>query len=217
VRGHPGARECAASTSVRFVCSRGPWATIDVERSSGRGRAVETIVERPAALDLHKARVTACARVPAGRGRRERHVAEFATTVRGRLDLRDWLAGHGVTQVVMEATDVYRRPRPRRGHKRALGAVKHSMICAIWKCSPPARLTAISATTSPTATPTANQTPRRPARTPRTPRHPPGGRGSLSELSCQAGAGAWPRTGRASDLDDLRALRSSTRRLLLRA
>jgi transposase len=34
-------------------------------------------------------------------------VAEFATTVRGLLNLRDWLAGHGVTQVVMEATGVY--------------------------------------------------------------------------------------------------------------
>jgi hypothetical protein len=31
---------------------------------------VETIVERPAALDVHKAQVTACARVPAARGRR---------------------------------------------------------------------------------------------------------------------------------------------------
>ena len=26
----------------------------------------------------------------------------------------------------------YQRLKPRRGHKRALGAVKHSMICAIW-------------------------------------------------------------------------------------
>jgi transposase len=68
---------------------------------------METIVERPAALDVHKAQVTACARVPDGRGRREQHVAEFATTVRGLLELRDWLAGHGVTQVVMEATGVY--------------------------------------------------------------------------------------------------------------
>jgi transposase len=42
-----------------------------------------------------------------GRGRREQHVAEFATTVRGLLALRDWLAGHGVQQVVMEASGVY--------------------------------------------------------------------------------------------------------------
>ncbi len=68
---------------------------------------METIVKRPAALDVHKAQVTACARVPDKRGRREQHVAEFSTTVRGLLGLRDWLAGHGVTQVVMEATGVY--------------------------------------------------------------------------------------------------------------
>src|SRR3954466_5020809 len=75
-------------------------------RSEGR-RAVQTIVERPAALDVHKAQVTACARVPGVRGGREQHVAEFATTVRGLLALRDWLAELGVTQVVMEATGVY--------------------------------------------------------------------------------------------------------------
>src|SRR5215212_1522129 len=54
-----------------------------------------------------RAQVTACARVPGRRGRREQHVAEFSTTVGGLLGLRDWLAGHGVTQVVMEATGVY--------------------------------------------------------------------------------------------------------------
>jgi transposase len=68
---------------------------------------VETIVERPAALDVHKAQVTACVRVPDARGRRQEHVAEFATTVRGLLALRDWLAAHWVQQVVMEATGVY--------------------------------------------------------------------------------------------------------------
>jgi transposase len=68
---------------------------------------METIVERPAALDVHKAQVTACVRVPDARGRREQHVAEFATTVRGLLGLRDWLAAHGVQQVAMEATGVY--------------------------------------------------------------------------------------------------------------
>jgi transposase len=66
---------------------------------------VETIVERPGALDVHKAHVTACVRVPA-KGGREQYIAEFPTTVNGLLELRDWLAGHGVTQVVMEATGV---------------------------------------------------------------------------------------------------------------
>ncbi len=71
---------------------------------------METVVERPAALDVHKAQVTACVRVPAAGGGREQHVAEFATTVRGLLTLRDWLAAHRVTQVTMEATGVYWKP-----------------------------------------------------------------------------------------------------------
>jgi transposase len=72
---------------------------------------METIVERPAGLDVHKAQVTACVRVPAidGTGR-EQHVAEFATTVAGLLTLHDWLVAHGVTQVTMEATHVYWKP-----------------------------------------------------------------------------------------------------------
>jgi transposase len=71
---------------------------------------METVVERPAALDVHKERVTACVRVP-GEGRvREQHVAEFPTTVAGLLTLLDWLAAFGVQQVVMEATGVYWKP-----------------------------------------------------------------------------------------------------------
>ena len=68
---------------------------------------METIVERPAALDVHKAQVTACVRVPTDRGEREERIAEFATTVRGLLALRDWLTAQRVQQVVMEATGVY--------------------------------------------------------------------------------------------------------------
>ena len=71
---------------------------------------MEMVVERPAALDVHKEQVTACVRVP-GEGRsREQHLAEFATTVTGLLTLRDWLAALGVGQVVMEATGVYWKP-----------------------------------------------------------------------------------------------------------
>jgi transposase len=71
---------------------------------------METIVERPAGLDVHKAQVTACARIPTEGGGREQHVAEFPTTVQGLLTLRDWLAAQGVTQVTMEATGVYWKP-----------------------------------------------------------------------------------------------------------
>ena len=40
---------------------------------------MDTIVERPAALDVHKAQVTACVRVPTDRGEREERIAEFPT------------------------------------------------------------------------------------------------------------------------------------------
>jgi transposase len=71
---------------------------------------MDTIVERPAALDVHKASVMACARVPGAGGRREEHVAEFTSTVQGLLTLADWLDAHAVTQVAMEATGVYWKP-----------------------------------------------------------------------------------------------------------
>jgi transposase len=71
---------------------------------------METVVERPGALDVHKAQVTACVRAPADGGAREQHVAEFPTTVAGLLTLRDWLAAHGVSQITMEATGVFWKP-----------------------------------------------------------------------------------------------------------
>jgi transposase len=71
---------------------------------------METIVERPAGLDVHKAWVTACVRIPAAGGGREEQIAEFQATVSGLLTLRDWLAAHRVTEVTMEATGVYWKP-----------------------------------------------------------------------------------------------------------
>jgi transposase len=71
---------------------------------------METIVERPAALDVHKASVMACVRVPAAGGGRDEQVEQFATTVQGLLTLADWLEAHGVTQVAMEASGVYWKP-----------------------------------------------------------------------------------------------------------
>jgi len=71
---------------------------------------METIFERVAGLDVHKAQVTACVRVPTASGAREQQVAEFATTVRGLVALRDWLEAQRVTHVAMEATGVYWQP-----------------------------------------------------------------------------------------------------------
>ena len=70
---------------------------------------MDLLVERPGALDVHKASVTACVRVPR-EGQRVQEVREFKTTVRGLFALRDWLKASGVTQVAMEATGVYWKP-----------------------------------------------------------------------------------------------------------
>jgi transposase len=70
---------------------------------------MERIVERPGALDVHTASVTACVRVWTGRDLGE-EVAEFKTTVQGLLALRDWLEALGVRKVAMEATGVYWKP-----------------------------------------------------------------------------------------------------------
>jgi transposase len=71
---------------------------------------MEIVVERVAGLDVHKASVTACVRVPADAGERAEEVQTFRTTVPGLLALADWLEAHGATQVAMEATGVYWKP-----------------------------------------------------------------------------------------------------------
>jgi len=71
---------------------------------------MDVIVERPAALDVHKEQVTACVRIPGLGGARSEEVAQSRTTVQGLLTLHDWLAAHGVTQVAMEATGVFWKP-----------------------------------------------------------------------------------------------------------
>jgi transposase len=71
---------------------------------------VETIFPRVSGLDVHKAQVTACVRVPGPDGERACEVREFPTTVSGLLSLADWLRSFGVTDVAMEATGVYWQP-----------------------------------------------------------------------------------------------------------
>ena len=67
------------------------------------------IIERVAALDIGKAELVCCVRVPdAGRpGRRLQEVTPHSTMTRSLLVLADRLRGLGVTRVVMEATSVY--------------------------------------------------------------------------------------------------------------
>jgi transposase len=71
---------------------------------------VEVLVERQSALDVHKAQVTACVRVPDADSGRVQRVEQFATTVPGLLAMADWLRAHQVTHVVMEATGDYWKP-----------------------------------------------------------------------------------------------------------
>ena len=71
---------------------------------------MERIVERCAGLDVHKSSVTACVRIPEESEDLHQEIREFATTTRGLLLLRDWLASFEVRLVGMEATGVYWKP-----------------------------------------------------------------------------------------------------------
>jgi transposase len=72
----------------------------------------EEIIQRVAALDIGKAELTCCVRVPGAgrRGKRLQEVGTYKTMTRSLLVLADRLAGLGVTRVVMEATSDYWRP-----------------------------------------------------------------------------------------------------------
>ncbi|GAB3976406.1 IS110 family transposase [Actinoallomurus acanthiterrae] len=70
------------------------------------------LVQRVAALDVGKASLVACVRVPHETvpGRRCQEVRTFATISSALLGLRDWLVCQGVTRCVMEATSTYWKP-----------------------------------------------------------------------------------------------------------
>jgi hypothetical protein len=72
----------------------------------------EEIIERVAALDIGKAELTCCARVPDEDrpGRRLQEVKPYSTMTGSLLRLADRLACLGVTRVVMEATSDYWKP-----------------------------------------------------------------------------------------------------------
>lgn len=72
---------------------------------------MDVIIDRCAGLDVHKASVTGCVRVPgSGRRRRDQEVRSFSTMHHGLVDLADWLTTRGVTDVAMEATGMFWRP-----------------------------------------------------------------------------------------------------------
>jgi transposase len=70
------------------------------------------LVERVAALDLGKASLTACVRVPHEErpGQRRQDIREYSTLSRSLLELADWLRRERIELVAMEATSSYWKP-----------------------------------------------------------------------------------------------------------
>jgi transposase len=71
---------------------------------------MERLVERCAGLDIGKADLKACVRVPGPRGGRRAETKTFATTTGALLRLHQWLVEQQVTVVAMEATGDYWKP-----------------------------------------------------------------------------------------------------------
>jgi len=108
------------------------------------------IIERVAALDVGKAEVVCCVRVPSpgGGGRRAQEVRTWTTMTRSLSAMGDWLRGLGVTRVVMEATSDYWKPPfylleasgfevwlvNARDVKHLPGRPKTDKLDAVWLC-----------------------------------------------------------------------------------
>jgi transposase len=110
--------------------------------------AVE-LVARVAALDIGKASLVACVRVPheTRPGARRQEVRTYAATTRSLLGLQDWLVAQGVTLCVMEATSTYWKPPfylledavecwvvNARDVKNVPGRPKTDRLDAVWLC-----------------------------------------------------------------------------------
>lgn len=68
------------------------------------------LVERCCGLDVHKATIVACIRVPRQDGKRTEVIETFGTMTSDLLALKDWLSEHQVTHVAMESTGIYWKP-----------------------------------------------------------------------------------------------------------
>jgi transposase len=71
---------------------------------------MDVVVSRCAGVDIGKAEVVACLRVPGLRGKRVSHVRTFSAVAGQVKQLADWLAEHQVSHVVMEASGQYWKP-----------------------------------------------------------------------------------------------------------
>ena len=70
----------------------------------------QEIIDRVAALDIGKAELVWCVRVPGPGKRRMQEVRTFSTMTRSLMALSDWLTSLWVRRVVMEATVTTRPP-----------------------------------------------------------------------------------------------------------
>jgi transposase len=71
---------------------------------------VEVLYPRCCGLDVHKKTVVACRITPGPQGQIQKTIRTFGTMTADLLELGDWLAHGGVTQVAMESTGVYWKP-----------------------------------------------------------------------------------------------------------
>jgi transposase len=97
----------------------------------------EEIIERVAALDIGKAELVACVRVPSAdrAGRRAQEIATYSTMTRSLLGLADRLRVLGVTRVVMEATSDYWKPVVRHealGNRAGVRGLRCWSVAAGW-------------------------------------------------------------------------------------
>lgn len=106
------------------------------------------VVDRVAALDVGKAEVVCCVRLPGSGGRRRQEVTTHSTTTRALAVLADRLAELGVSRVVMEATGDYWKPAfyvleahgldpwlvNARDVKHLPGRPKTDKLDAVWLC-----------------------------------------------------------------------------------
>ena len=78
--------------------------------SEVKGVVMDIVVERCGGVDVGKAEVTACVRIPAEGGGRDKQTRTFSTFTADLEAMADWFAAEGVTAVVMEATGSFWKP-----------------------------------------------------------------------------------------------------------
>ena len=72
--------------------------------------AIETVVSHSAGLDIAKASLVACVRIPGPAGGWRTRKRKFTTMTADLLLMADWLAEQGITRVGLESTGDYWRP-----------------------------------------------------------------------------------------------------------